>query len=281
MPHSFSRSSRLYGRRRGYRPRSFPASSIHFPSPYTTEHSDKRSAIDWLSRAIKLEPKRSDLAAELGHELAMALLGIARVRNGRFYAGAALPDARSMVEHSTHARAVYQAVETLLNYALRIDNPLRTVTEDTALGEAWLARARAMDPSNPESSDEPDDSLAGLKAAYPAYSRRLRAIRLPEYGKYPAGEVYTGSPAAPRLAPDDDPNDRSVWAIRDAAKHGPDFAGHYRFAVWSCGERHCWTCVQARSLTRRSQGYRTAIYIRLESRPLSSFPWITVLTAAS
>lgn len=63
------------------------------------------------------------------------------------------------------------------------------------------------------------------------------APTLPKFSDFPVAEVYRGAPTAPVL--------RTRLArlyrttIREAAKGGPNFAGHYTIALWGCGS-DCW-----------------------------------------
>jgi len=55
------------------------------------------------------------------------------------------------------------------------------------------------------------------------------------FEKYPASNIFRGKPKAPML---DSPRARQYkTAIREAAKDGPDFAGHYTIAAWGCGSQ--------------------------------------------
>ena len=56
---------------------------------------------------------------------------------------------------------------------------------------------------------------------------------LPAFQSYPAGEVFKGIPAAPKL---DTPSARMFRTeLRRQAAAGPNFAGHFTFAMWGCG----------------------------------------------
>lgn len=63
------------------------------------------------------------------------------------------------------------------------------------------------------------------------------APSLPKFSDFPVAAVYKGAPAPPAL--------RTRLArlyrttIREAAKGGPNFAGHYTIALWGCGS-DCW-----------------------------------------
>jgi hypothetical protein len=53
------------------------------------------------------------------------------------------------------------------------------------------------------------------------------------FAQYPANEGFSGSPAPPRLATAAQREFRTV--LREGAKKGPNFAGHYTVVVWGCG----------------------------------------------
>src|SRR5215813_9456978 len=54
-----------------------------------------------------------------------------------------------------------------------------------------------------------------------------------KFEDYPAAADFKGKPAAPILATKSDRMFRTQ--IREAAKKGPNFAGHYTVAEWGCG----------------------------------------------
>lgn len=56
---------------------------------------------------------------------------------------------------------------------------------------------------------------------------------LPDFDKYKTAERFAGTPAAPIPRTRLQRNFRTV--IREAAKSGPNFAGHYALATWGCG----------------------------------------------
>jgi hypothetical protein len=179
---------------------------------HAVSYSDKASAIEWLTRAVALDAEgNQDHASDLGWELAVALLGIERVENGIFYAGSEYMNARTIVDQSTNAAVIYRAGGTLAAYAPRVKNLRRPIGEYVALGQAWQARARAMDPSNIAFDDAPGDTGEEIRAAYPAYERRLKATDLPAFEAFPAEDTYDGKPAKPVLDPDDDPDSRVSW----------------------------------------------------------------------
>ena len=59
------------------------------------------------------------------------------------------------------------------------------------------------------------------------------AAARPSFDSYPATEVFKGTPAPPILRTSHQRMFRTM--IRDAAKKGPNFAGHYMIASWGCG----------------------------------------------
>ena len=58
-------------------------------------------------------------------------------------------------------------------------------------------------------------------------------VNAPKFSDFPAGTTFKGRPAAVRIEGRKARMFRSV--LRDGAKHGPDFAGHYTVVVWGCG----------------------------------------------
>jgi len=58
---------------------------------------------------------------------------------------------------------------------------------------------------------------------------------LPRFEEFPVTEAWKGPPVPVRLASREERMFRT--ALREAAKQPPDFAGHYRFAIWGCGTR--------------------------------------------
>jgi hypothetical protein len=53
------------------------------------------------------------------------------------------------------------------------------------------------------------------------------------FNRYPAGKVFRGTPAPPRLLTADQRGFRTV--LRNGAKQGPNFAGHFTVVEWGCG----------------------------------------------
>ena len=61
----------------------------------------------------------------------------------------------------------------------------------------------------------------------------LSAQPIPKFEDYPAGPIYRGKPAPPKLV---SPRARMYrTTIRDASSAGPLFAGHVAVAKWGCG----------------------------------------------
>jgi len=56
---------------------------------------------------------------------------------------------------------------------------------------------------------------------------------LPKFEQFKVSEIFKGAPAAPQLKTASQRTFRTM--IRDAAKKGPNFAGHYAVAEWGCG----------------------------------------------
>ena len=73
--------------------------------------------------------------------------------------------------------------------------------------------------------------LGVMLAAALAVSSGQAAV--PTFESYPAGDVFKGIPAAPKL---DTPAARTFRTeIRRQAAAGPNFAGHFTLAMWGCG----------------------------------------------
>jgi hypothetical protein len=58
---------------------------------------------------------------------------------------------------------------------------------------------------------------------------------LPRFEDFSVGEAWKGPPAPVKFTSHGERMFRT--AIQEAAKQQPDFAGHYRFAIWGCGTR--------------------------------------------
>ena len=67
----------------------------------------------------------------------------------------------------------------------------------------------------------------------------LNCADVPKFGDYPAQKTFHGNPAEPLFQPNEDRYPNGDGHFRggvsfDAAK-GPNFAGHYTLAIWTCG----------------------------------------------
>lgn len=58
---------------------------------------------------------------------------------------------------------------------------------------------------------------------------------LPRFEEFSVAEAWKGPSVPLKLTSGEERMFRT--ALREAAKHPPDFAGHYRFAIWGCGTR--------------------------------------------
>ena len=94
----------------------------------------------------------------------------------------------------------------------------------------------------------------------------LSAQPIPKFEDYPAGPIYRGKPAPPKLLT---PGQRSFRTmIRNGAAAGPVFAGHIAAAQWGCGS----DCV-AMALIDSIDGtvYPTPFSILLNGIPYATF----------
>lgn len=68
----------------------------------------------------------------------------------------------------------------------------------------------------------------------------------PDYKQFPAGAVFRGAPARPVL---DSPEAKTFRTrLRNGAKEGADFAGHFKIVTWGCGtSNQCWAVVDEKS----------------------------------
>jgi hypothetical protein len=76
-----------------------------------------------------------------------------------------------------------------------------------------------------------------ISARSPSSSQRgastHRSARTPRFEDYPVREIYKGPVARVRL---DSPKARMFRTmLREGARTGPNFAGHYTFVLWGCG----------------------------------------------
>ena len=62
--------------------------------------------------------------------------------------------------------------------------------------------------------------------------------KVPKFDQFPSRETFSGRPASPILKRPKDQEYRT--RIRTEAEKGPNFAGHYRVALWGCGS----SCLQ-------------------------------------
>jgi hypothetical protein len=68
-----------------------------------------------------------------------------------------------------------------------------------------------------------------------------RVAKMPRFEDYPVREVYKGRPARVRL---DSLKARMFRTmLREGARTGPNFAGHYTFVLWGCGTGCAQTAV--------------------------------------
>jgi hypothetical protein len=63
----------------------------------------------------------------------------------------------------------------------------------------------------------------------------LTAQKEPRPEDFPVSDIFNGTPAAPKFKTPGQRQYRTM--IRNAAKKGPNFAGHYAVAEWGCGTR--------------------------------------------
>lgn len=79
-------------------------------------------------------------------------------------------------------------------------------------------------------------AAAGLLAHLrPDVLWQVQSPKPPSYrfDRYPAGKVYRGHPAAAKLVTAEQREFRTV--LRNGAKKGPNFAGHFTVVEWGCG----------------------------------------------
>jgi hypothetical protein len=75
--------------------------------------------------------------------------------------------------------------------------------------------------------------IALLFLVLPCIAVRTIAQQLPPYSKYPVSSTYKGKPAPAQ--PTSKFAQRYRTVIREGAKKGPNFAGHYTVVFWGCG----------------------------------------------
>jgi len=61
----------------------------------------------------------------------------------------------------------------------------------------------------------------------------LHAQEYPSFAQFRVSQVFSGKPATPVLKTPEDRMFRTM--IREGAKDGPNFAGHFTIAQWGCG----------------------------------------------
>ena len=86
--------------------------------------------------------------------------------------------------------------------------------------------------------------LALLAAALPAIAAAQPAP--PRFEDFPAPPAHTALQVPPRLATASDRAFRT--RLREAAREPPDFAGHYKLALWGCGA----SCVMGAAIDART-----------------------------
>lgn len=63
---------------------------------------------------------------------------------------------------------------------------------------------------------------------------QAQITELPEFEQFPVSEIYKGTPAPVNLNSHPEAR-RFRTALRNGAKQGPNFAGHYTVVMWGCG----------------------------------------------
>jgi len=78
-------------------------------------------------------------------------------------------------------------------------------------------------------------AAANLALLRTGFLAQVPAPKQPAYpfDRYPAGKLFKGRPAAPQLVTADQRGFRTV--LRNGAKKGPNFAGHFTVVQWGCG----------------------------------------------
>lgn len=72
------------------------------------------------------------------------------------------------------------------------------------------------------------------QSAAPAAGVRPHSEHVPRFSEYPARGVYRGRPARVDLQSNPDAR-RYRTRLREGARTGPNFAGHYTVVTWGCG----------------------------------------------
>ena len=97
-------------------------------------------------------------------------------------------------------------------------------------------------------------------------------LAIPQFERYKVTRIYKGKPAVPILRT---PKDREFRTrIRDGAKEGPNFAGHYTVIIIGCGtECASFVIVDAatgRVFSRAQREYTCGPIFELDSRLLAT-----------
>ena len=97
-------------------------------------------------------------------------------------------------------------------------------------------------------------------------------LPVPQFEQYKVNRIYKGKPAVPILRT---PQDREYRTrIREGAKQGPNFAGHYTVIILGCGtECSSFVIVDAaagRVFSRAQKEYTCGPTFKLESRLLET-----------
>jgi hypothetical protein len=103
-------------------------------------------------------------------------------------------------------------------------------------------------------------------------SNPASSLAAPQFDKYTVDKVYKGKPAVPVLRTPEDRQYRT--RIRQGAKAGPNFAGHYTVIIIGCGtECASFVIVDAASgrvFSRAQKEYTCSPIFRVNSRLLTT-----------
>jgi hypothetical protein len=72
-----------------------------------------------------------------------------------------------------------------------------------------------------------------LMCAFTVHGQVAEKKSVPKFDDYPVAETWQGTAASVQLTSRSEHLFRTQ--LREAARKPPDFAGHYRFAIWGCG----------------------------------------------
>jgi hypothetical protein len=75
--------------------------------------------------------------------------------------------------------------------------------------------------------------IAPVPPATNNYSQAARQQSVPQFGDFPAGEIFVGTNALVKLPNSSDRIFRTP--LTEASRQPPNFAGHYVLATWGCG----------------------------------------------